>query len=170
MKKIKKESGEKITLPTAGREKLRGLMESTSVFGLILVAAGLLAPFVANNSPAWLVAFKWIFAAGALIYTAARIVGAIGRDGSFRTRRLRRLEVWAGIAFCIAGFFWFWNTARFDGQLLSFRMLNETILFSLAGAMIQIVASWMLSSSMRKDKQTASDNSTSASGDKGKKQ
>lgn len=157
MKKTIRESDEKIILATPEREKLRGLMESIATFGLILVAAGLLAPFVAFESPAWLVAFKWIFAAGAVIYTAARVVGAIGKDGSFRVRRLRRLEVWAGIAFCIASFFWFWNTARFDGVALSFRMLNETILFSLTGALIQIVASWMLSSAMRKDKNKASE-------------
>lgn len=133
------------------RVKLRKLMESTATFGLLLVAAGLIAPFISYESLQWLVTFKWIFASGAVIYTAARIVGAIGKDGSFRVRRLRRLEVWAGFAFCVAAFFWFWNTAKFGGETLSFRMLNETILFSLTGALIQIVASWMLASALKKE-------------------
>jgi len=86
-----------------------------------------------------------------VVYTVARVVGAVGRDGSFRVRRLRRMEGWAGIAFCIAAFFWFYNTRKFDGEMLTFRMLNETILFTLAGALIQIVSSWMLSAALRKD-------------------
>lgn len=134
------------------REKLRRSMEGVATFGLLLVCAGLVAPFATGGQSVWLVAFKWIFAAGALIYTVARVVGSLGRDESFRVRRLRRMEVWAGIAFCIAAFFWFFNTRRFDGIMLTFRMLNETILFTLVGALIQIVSSWMLSSALRKEK------------------
>lgn len=138
-------------VPVESRARVRRAMEALATFGLILVAVGLAAPFATFGNGTLLVMFKWIFAAGAVVYTVARVVGAVGRDGSFRVRRLRRMEGWAGIAFCIAAFFWFYNTRKFDGEMLTFRMLNETILFTLAGALIQIVSSWMLSAALRKD-------------------
>lgn len=138
-------------VPVESRARIRRAMEALATFGLILVAVGLAAPFATFGNGTLLVMFKWIFAAGAVVYTVARVVGAVGRDGSFRVRRLRRMEGWAGIAFCIAAFFWFYNTRKFDGEMLTFRMLNETILFTLAGALIQIVSSWMLSAAFRKD-------------------
>lgn len=133
------------------RERIRRAMETLATFGLILVAVGLVAPFAAFEDTLWNVVFKWIFAAGALVYTAARIVGSLGKDEGFRVRRLRRLETWAGIAFCVAAFFWFYNTGKLHTDTLTFRMLNETILFTLTGALIQIIASWMLSSALRKE-------------------
>lgn len=138
-------------VPVESRARIRRAMEALATFGLILMAVGLAAPFATFGNGTLLVMFKWIFAAGAVVYTVARVVGAVGRDGSFRVRRLRRMEGWAGIAFCIAAFFWFYNTRKFDGEMLTFRMLNETILFTLAGALIQIVSSWMLSAALRKD-------------------
>lgn len=129
--------------------------EPMAVCGLILVAAGLLAPFVGPDNLTLVVACKWVFAAGALIFTAARVAGACRRDGNFRVRRMRRMEAWAGIAFCIGSFFWFWNTSRTGSDVLTFRMLNETILFTLAGSLIQIVSSWLLSSAMRKEAASA---------------
>ncbi|MDE7181248.1 MAG: hypothetical protein K2N88_08650 [Muribaculaceae bacterium] len=133
--------------------RLRKAMEPVAVVGLLLVAVGLVAPFASMGSPGWMEAFKWIFTAGALAFTAARIAAAVGRGESFRVRRLRRMEAWAGIAFCIAAFFWFYNTRNFSGTFLTFRMLNETIIFTLAGALIQIISSWMLSSALRKEQQ-----------------
>ena len=140
---------------TASRARLRRMMEIPASFGLILLLAGLVAPFAGFENTVWNVVFKWIFAVGAFCYTAARIVGALGKDESFRVRRLRRLESWAGIAFCVAAFFWFFNTSRIHSDTLTFRMMNETIVFTLVGAMIQIVASWMLSSALRKEQRDA---------------
>lgn len=131
--------------------RLRRAMEALATFGLILVAAGLAAPFASAGSVAMAILFKWVFAAGALLFTAARVAGSLGRDESMRVRRLRRMETWAGFAFCIAAFFWFYNTSRIDSDVLTFRMLNETILFTLAGAFIQIISSWMLSSALSKE-------------------
>lgn len=129
---------------------LRGKMEATATFGLLLVAVGLVAPFAGTGHAGWLVAFKWIYTAGAVVYTAARIVGAFPKGEPYKIRRLHRMECWAGFAFCIAAGFWFWNTRAFDGVALTFRMLNETILFTLVGALIQIVSSWMLASAQKK--------------------
>ena len=129
----------------AGRRKK---MEAIATFGLILVAVALLAPFASsltgNLGPSSsgsgpLAIYKWIYAAGALIFTGARLVNVSDPNESLRMRRIRRLEFWAGMAFCIGAFFWFYNERR-----LASMMLRDTVVFSLAGAMIQIIASWML--------------------------
>ena len=129
----------------------RKATEIAADFGLVLVAVSLISPVVGFESLVWNVVFKWIFAAGAFIYTVARIAGSFVKDESFRIRRIRRLEIWAGIAFCIASFFWFYNTSRLDSDVFTFKMFNETIIFTLVGALIQIIASWMLSSAVRKE-------------------
>ena len=131
--------------------RLRKSMEILANFGLLLVAVGLISPVVNLGSPVWNVVFKWVFAVGAGLYTVARIIGAFGKDESFRLRRLRRMEVWAGLAFCVASFFWFFNTAKIDSDVLTFRMFNETVVFTLAGSLVQIVASWMIASAAKKE-------------------
>lgn len=131
----------------------RRKMEGVATFGLILVAAGLIAPFASSFSDTWMKIFKWVFAAGALIYTFARMIGAGDRSESLRLRRLRRLEAWAGIAFCVAGFFWFYNEQRFASILYAgpLMILKETVMFSMAGAMIQVIASWMIAWRQKKE-------------------
>ena len=136
-------------------------MEPLATFGLILVAAGLVAPFASFDNTWVTVMFKWVFAVGAVTFTAARIAGSLGRDESFRVRRLRRMETWAGIAF------WFYNSAKIDSDVLTFRMLNETILFTLAGALIQLVSSWLLSSALRKEEKARQEKASGKGDDKG---
>lgn len=127
-------------------------VEILANFGLILVAVALVSPLLSGSAaPVWNVVFKWIYAAGALFYTVARVVGSFRKDGSFRVRRLRRMELWAGIAFCVGAFFWFYNTAKIDSDVMYFGMFQETIVFTLVGAMIQIVASWMLHAAIKKE-------------------
>lgn len=137
----------------ASRERLLKATEIAANFGLVLVAAGLVSPIVGFQDSLWLSVFKWVFTVGAAIYTIARLTGAFDKDEPFRIRRLRRLEVWAGFSFCIATFFWFYNTRQIDASAMpymSFKMFQETILFTLVGALIQIIASWMLTSAIRK--------------------
>lgn len=119
--------------------------ESSATFGLILVAASLIVPFAGVSSPLWTEVAKWVYVCGALIFTIARVVCVISCRASFRIRRLRRLEAWAGIAFCVGAFFWFYNEVRFGkGFGLSLAVLRETIMFTLAGAMIQVIAVWLI--------------------------
>lgn len=122
------------------KERIRRAMERTATFGLLLLAIGLVAPFTDLSNTALLSAFKWIFAAGSLIYLLARIFGGTDPQASVRLRRLRRMEVWAGVAFCVATFFWFYNTS-----------MRDTVVFTLAGALIQIIAAWMIASQMKKE-------------------
>ena len=128
----------------AGASGARKAVERSATFGLILVAVGLLAPFADLSNAGWLRVFKWVYAAGALVFTIARIVGSTDSADSMRIRRLRRLEFWAGVAFCIGAFFWFFNEDRFAAYLElgmgSLACLRDTVYFTLAGAAIQIMA------------------------------
>ncbi len=131
-------------------EKKRKAVEATATFGLIIVAAALVGPFANLLDSAWGGAFRWLFAAGALIYTVARVVGATERSEDMRLRRLRRLECWGGIAFMIGTFFWFYNQQRLGTGAGNLALLRETVLFTLVGALIQIISAWRIDSIARK--------------------
>lgn len=127
----------------------RKAVERTATFGLILVAVGLLGPFTDLMNADYLRFFKWIYSPGALIFTVARIFGSTDPDESMRLRRLRRLEFWAGVAFCFGAFFWFYNEDRYSFYLANnagiMTTLRETIYFTLAGAVIQVWALFAMS-------------------------
>ncbi len=53
-------------------EKRRKLVESTATFGLLLICVALVSPFMNPEKIDFLKIFKWVFSAGALIYTVAR--------------------------------------------------------------------------------------------------
>ena len=59
------------------------------------------------------------------------------------------MEVWAGVAFCVATFFWFYNTSRYP--YMSLAVMRDTVVFTLDGALIQIIAAWMIASQMKKE-------------------
>ena len=136
-----------------GLKKKRKIAESLAVFGVILIALALVIPLSANN-PDILKASKWIYAAGALIFTSARVIDVSSPGESLRLRRMRRIEFWAGMAFIVGAAFWFYNESRYGDALYLFTLaiLKDTILFSLVGAALQIVASWMIYSRMKKEK------------------
>lgn len=143
---------------TVGKKGLdsRKAIERTATFGLILVVAGLLGPFTDLSNIGYVRFFKWIYAAGALVFTVARIVGSTDSADSMRQRRLRRLEFWAGVAFCIGAFFWFYNEDHYSFYLNlgmgSLSCLRDTVYFTLAGAVIQILAVVLLARTQRKEK------------------
>lgn len=129
--------------------KLRKNMELSSGFGMLLIAVGLVVPMFYYMNPAVMEAFKWVFSAGAVIYIIARCVNISDPSDSARMKRLRRLEFWAGIAFAIAAAFWFYHEIRtpMAGPL---GMLRDTVMFSLVGALIQLIASWLIYSESKK--------------------
>ncbi|MDE7382208.1 MAG: hypothetical protein K2N03_08820 [Muribaculaceae bacterium] len=140
-------------------EKRRRQVEGIASFGLIFIAVSLVAPFAGMDDIRNLSFLKWIYAAGALIYIVARIVNVNDSKDSLRLRRLRRQEFWAGVAFCFAAFFWFYNDMKYlpatPGVIIMvgpLKILHETILFSLVGAFLQLVTSWMISFRMKKEK------------------
>lgn len=136
-----------------GLERRRRIAEALATVGLVLLAVGLIAPFASIDNATVQGMFKWIFASGALLYTGARAINVNAPGDSIRLRRLRRLELWAGIIFCVAAFFWFYKAARLGEYGFSLALIHDTILFTLAGALIQIIASWMISSRMRKEEE-----------------
>lgn len=137
----------------------RRLAEGISTFGLCLLCAALVAPFVSPENESGILSsvFKWIYSCGAVIYTGARMINVNAPSDSLRLRRLRRMEIWAGIAFCVAAFFWFYNSAKFPGLGFSLGIMNDTILFTLVGASIQIIASWMIAMRMKKESKEITD-------------
>lgn len=156
-----KESKKQVRIIDPKLEKRRKQVEMTATFGLLLIAVGLVAPFAALDNVSYLSTFKWIFAPGALIFTVARMVNVNDPQDSLRLRRLRRLEFWAGMAFCIAAFFWFYNDYKYvthiPGSIIMvgpLKVLHETILFSMVGAMIQVISSWMINRLMKKELST----------------
>ena len=129
--------------------------DAAATFGLILVAVGLAAPFTDLTNPDYIRFFKWIYSPGAFIFTIARIIGSTNPDESMRLRRLRRLEFWAGVSFCIGVFFWFYNEHRYGDVLImgggTMTVLQETIYFTLVGAIIQVLAIIMIGRRLKKE-------------------
>lgn len=151
----KEEKGKTKGAP-AEAARSRKAIEGAAAFGLILVAVGLAAPFTDLLNSDYIRIFKWIYSPGALIYTVARIVGSTDPAESMRMRRLRRMEFWAGVAFCIGVFFWFYNEHRYADLLAqgagAMVYLRETVYFSLAGALIQVIAVAALARQQKKEK------------------
>lgn len=132
-------------------EKRRKQVEATATFGLILICVALVAPFTSPASMNYLNVFRWIYGSGAVIYLIARIVDISDPKDSPRLKRLRRMEFWAGISFGLATAFWFIGQHRFGPYAGALAVLQNTIMFTLVGALIQIVASWLIYSQTKKD-------------------
>lgn len=131
-------------------KRLRRL-EWVASSGLALVCLALVVPFFNPSDLALVSAFKWVYSAGALIFVVARILSAGGLGESLRMRRLRRMECWAGMAFVVAALFWFYSEAHLGPYAGVLAVLRQTILFTLVGACIQIIASWMIVSQSKKE-------------------
>lgn len=155
-------------------ELRRKKMEGTATFGLLLIAVAMLCPFMNlyTSGQLWPEVYKWIYAAGALIYTFARLVSVSDPRDSLRLKRLRRLEFWAGMAFCIGGFFWFYNAHKYAdfAQVGILAILKDTVVFALAGAVIQVVASWMIAFRQEKERKEREGGSSKNDNRKAKKQ
>lgn len=126
-------------------------MDNLSLVGLLLLCVGLVAPFANIGSNLLLEIFKYVYTVGAVIYAVARMVNVNGPGDSLRLRRLRRMEMWAGFAFIVGAFFWFYNSARYPNIGFSLAVMRDTIMFTLAGALIQVIASWMIAARMKKE-------------------
>lgn len=131
--------------------KRRSMVEIASTASLMLVAIGLIVPFAAIGNFQLLNAMRIVYAVGALGFTIARMVNVNAPHDSKRLRRLRRMEMWAGLCFVAGGFFWFYNTAKLPGYPFSLPVMRDTVAFTMAGAVIQVVASWMITARMKKE-------------------
>ncbi len=119
---------------------------------MLLVLLAMMAPFLEGfigHSMMWA---KWVYACGALVYTVARVVNVNAPSDSLRLRRLRRLEFWAGMCFIVGAAFWFYKLQYYSGFFAGpIAVMRQTVAFTMAGAVIQIVASWMIAYRMKKE-------------------
>lgn len=125
----------------------RKLVETMASIGMILIAATMLVTLMNLDNVIMVEVCKYFFSVGALIFTAARSVN-ISPDGeSLKLRRLRRMEFWAGVCFLVAAFFWFYNGTKSvssDNLAVTVSLLRDTVVFTIAGAVIQVLASWLI--------------------------
>lgn len=133
------------------KRKLRRTCENMATFGLLLVCAAMVSPFASGGSPDWMRIFCWVYAAGALIYTIARMVDVSDPDESLRLRRLRRMEFWAGISFCVGSGFWFYTSGRLGLHAGVLALMQNTVVFTIVGAALQTIASWMIVARQKKE-------------------
>jgi ABC-type maltose transport system permease subunit len=80
------------------------------------------------------------------MFTVAKCIRILPKECSISIRRLYRLEFWAGVCFLIATFFWFYNEYKMSALPLkgALSILHDTILFAMSGAVVQLIASWMI--------------------------
>ena len=132
--------------------KKRKYVELGASLGLLLVLAAMMAPFLEGLLVRTMMWARWVYAAGALVYTASRVVNVNAPGDSLRLRRLRRLEFWAGMCFIVGGAVWFYKLQYFSGFYAGpLAVMRQTVAFTMAGAVIQIVASWMIAFRMKKE-------------------
>lgn len=128
----------------ARRKKIMRAAENVAALGMLLVCAGLMIPLFNLTDPHALAPFKWIYSFGTLLFVAARATGSMDRSGPVRLRRLRRMEFWAGVCFMTGAAFWFYQEQHLGANAGPLALIRNTILFTLAGAVIQIIASWLI--------------------------
>lgn len=136
-------------LPAVDKAKIlrrRKGAETVASIGMLIIAAGMFLPLLNIASITNLPLFKWVFATGTLLFWCARCVDLGDLGESLRIRRMRRMEFWAGACFGVAAFFWFYNENRYSGIATTgpLTILKDTIMFALAGAVLQLVSAWMI--------------------------
>lgn len=130
-------------LPT--RQRLV-MVEAGASLGMILIAVGIFLPLLNMMDVKMLYVFRWIFGAGALLFWASRAVPLNNEFNDMRIRRMHHMEFWVGACFGVATFFWFYNCHKFANQPYTgaLMILRDTIMFALAGAVLQLIAAWMI--------------------------
>lgn len=122
--------------------------ETLASIGMLMIAGGLMIPLFDLFNTNVVQICKWIFAAGSLVFLAARCIKVSPDNEEIRLKRMRRMEFWSGACFAVAAFLWFYNEQRYSNEFLfgvgTLTVMRDTIVFSIAGAALQIVASWLI--------------------------
>lgn len=128
-------SNKPIKQPQAGQQTLSVWLVNA---GLIAIAVATLLPILRMGAPV----FPWLYAAGALLTIAGRLMSLGAYKGlSLRVRRLGRMELWASVMFAVAAFFIFYDYPR----------SMDWLAFTLAGAALQTYASIAIPRALRKE-------------------
>lgn len=118
---------------------MKNLSQILLLIGLVGVAVGVLMPIM-SGSP-YGQAFRYIYAAGAVLTLLARILQPAPPAGTpLRLKRWLRMESWSALLFCVAAFFAFYSAP----------VLRDWLAFTLAGAAIQVICSIGMSFAARK--------------------
>ncbi|MDE6802504.1 MAG: hypothetical protein K2J06_07035 [Muribaculaceae bacterium] len=118
------------------REELFGKDPSTAM--IILYTLGLLCIGVATLIPIvhggfgfeW---FRYLYAAGAVMVVVGRLFSHYTGKHT-RMKRLRRMESWSSIIFCVAAFFLFYDKGN----------NRDWLAFTMAGAAVQVIATILM--------------------------
>lgn len=110
------------------------------VAGLLLIVAGIALPFIMLVGGWHSEAYKYLYAAGALMLFVSRVFSPYKGD-SLRLKRLFRLETWSAIFFCVGAVFMFYPPGN---------NLRDVLAFTVAAAAIQCYTSIMISRKSRK--------------------
>lgn len=146
----KKNTGNINNTDTAKRKKMMRLAENIAALGMLFICVSLMIPLFGMTSVEAIAPFKWIYSAGTLIYICARVASSMKSNEPMRLRRLRRMEFWAGVCFMVGAAFWFYQEQHLGPYAGPLAVIKNTILFTLTGAMVQIIASWLIYSREKK--------------------
>ena len=119
----------------------RAIWVIVATLGLITICAGTLLPLlqvkIGPQAVAW---WKWVYAAGALLYLVGKLFSPY--TGSHpRIKRLYRIEAWSAVFFCIAAFFLFYEP----------NTLRDVWAFTLAGGALLIFTTLAIPHVVRKE-------------------
>lgn len=104
--------------------------------GLLLIMLGTAMPLLNPDSTA----FRYVYAVGAVVATACRIITPGYQGKVLRVKRLARIEIWACVMFCVGAFFMWYPTGR----------STDWLAFTLAGGVLIIYTSIMIPRALRR--------------------
>ncbi|MDE7376657.1 MAG: hypothetical protein K2N16_07395 [Muribaculaceae bacterium] len=118
--------------------------------GMLLIGAAILIPIITfyleHHQPTSAL-FKYLFAAGAVLVLAGRVLNQY-KGKNMRLKRLVRIEAWSAVFFCAAAVFMFYPPSPY-----MLGNMRSVLAFTLAGAIIQIYTSIMIPYVSKKSEQ-----------------
>lgn len=113
-----------------GREP-SGVMVALYTVGLLCIGVATLIPILYGNfEHGW---FRYLYAAGAVMVVVGRLFSPY-TGKHLRMKRLRRMESWSGIIFCVGAFFLFYDEGN----------NRDWLAFTMAGAAVQVIATILM--------------------------
>lgn len=113
------------------KDTRRRLSDILVPLGLLSIMTGTLLPLLQAGGDL----YRWLYAAGALLLLAGRLVApGVGADAPMRLRRLIRLEVWTSLIFVAGAVFCFMPQGQW----------RDCVAFTLAGGVLTIYTSILI--------------------------
>lgn len=112
--------------------KRQTLTEIADIVGIILIMLGLSLPILTGLGCGDY--YQYIYTAGAVITLCGKIFRPPYKGSDLRLRRLTRMPFWGAVCYCVGAFFLFYPQGT----------LADWIAFTMAGAAIQTIATFMI--------------------------